>query len=101
MITESLLIKDGLAGRANLGPEDSLQITLLAARTEHLRDTEVLQVVAVTLSTERCRKEGIRARPAFAHDSWGQVLGTGPSRCVWGQGHIITPWPWSTGFSHG
>ncbi len=52
MITESLLIKEGLAGRFNYRPEDSLQITLLAARAEHLRGMEGLDLVAVAESAE-------------------------------------------------
>src|SRR5919106_3182672 len=49
MIAESLSIKEGLAGGVGQKREKSPQIGLLSHAMEHLRDTEVVDVVALTV----------------------------------------------------
>jgi hypothetical protein len=54
-----------------VSPAKWLQIATLAETTEHLRETEGLQVARVVWSTEAAGKEDIRDRARRARESWG------------------------------
>jgi hypothetical protein len=57
MISESLSIKEGLAGRVDRASKNSLQNKPLALQAEHLRDTEGLDEVGATEILETRWKE--------------------------------------------
>ena len=62
---------------ARLRAAKPLQIDLLPGTSEHLPETEGLDVVVVASGTESRWKEDVPDRATWAHEAWGQVLGTG------------------------
>ena len=59
------------------GAKNSPQITVFSDLAEHLPDAEGLEGLAWPGAPKVAGTEDIRDRAAWAHESWGQVLGTG------------------------